>query len=317
MHNVGFSHVSAGALVPEQLVHYVRAVTGRAPVLCGNHIAYIHERHAVLVAYPGMGATSCEDGGTLCWDWTACAPEKERRPANAVPSLAAALKILRRRCSEVTVLAPFRPAEAPRNATASHDCYWQTGLPPRESGGKLRNTLHRAARDVQVTEDAWSSEHDALVRRYLDARPLRAGSRSIYASLPSYAALAGDATQGPKVCLLSARSGDGRLAGFTLGDLSGLHTAFYMFAFRHDNAPPGTADLLLSHLMDRAAGLGLERMNLGLGINNGISFFKKKWGAAPLAPCVETSWSLDNRPRGSGLLALLLRRFSGQVTRNG
>jgi hypothetical protein len=33
-------------------------------------------------------------------------------------------------------------------------------------------------------------------------------------------------------------------------------------------------------------------MNLGLGVNAGVAFFKRKWGAAPFLPYVEVSWDI-------------------------
>lgn len=313
--SAGFSHISAGAFVPEQLVHYVRAVSGRTPVLCGGRVAYVHAGHAVLVAYPGLEATPDSESERSCWDWSACLPQQSdpvavaAPPAAAAPSLAASLEMLKEHCSAVTVVAPFLPREAPTNAVVSLDCYWQMELPPQKVGAKLRNMLRRAERELVVAEDVWSSEHDALLRAYCRTRRLGHGVHAVYAALPMYVALGNDAIGGANVCLLSARLRGGGLAGFTLGDLSGLRMAFYMFAFRDAEAPPGTADLLLSRLMERATDFGHERMNLGLGINAGISFFKKKWGARPLAPYIETSWSLESGPRRQGLFASIRRRF--------
>jgi hypothetical protein len=70
-----------------------------------------------------------------------------------------------------------------------------------------------------------------------------------------------------------------------------------MFCFRNtDLAPPGSADLVLSGLLNEALQRGHTRMNLGLGVNAGIRFFKRKWGAEPFLPYVEASWEL--KPRG-------------------
>ena len=81
--------------------------------------------------------------------------------------------------------------------------------------------------------------------------------------------------------LLSARRSDGRLAAFTVGEFSALCTAFYLFCFRdHLLAPPGSADLLLSGLMDAACERGQTYINLGSGINEGIRYFKRKWGGS-------------------------------------
>ena len=76
-----------------------------------------------------------------------------------------------------------------------------------------------------------------------------------------------------------------------------------MFSFRHPEAPPGTADLLLDALVRKSVEFGHMNMNLGLGINGGIGFFKKKWGALPCLPYVETSWSfgsVTSEARGVG-----------------
>jgi hypothetical protein len=104
--------------------------------------------------------------------------------------------------------------------------------------------------------------------------------------------------------LLSARLRDGRLAAFAVGEFSSLHTAFFIFCFRAPGlAPPGSADLLLAGLLDEARERGQTRMNLGLGVNEGIRFFKRKWGAEPFLPCVEVSWG----PRPPGVLDRLRR----------
>lgn len=283
--------------MPEQLVHYVRAVSGRKATLCEGYAAYRHEGQAVLVAYPGTAGADAWSGQAALWAAYADAkggapgfppPEPER------PSLAGVLAELARDCRKVTVLAPFFPLEAPEHAQVSRDCYWQLPLPAPKPGQKLRNMLARAARDVETAPEAWGDEHEALVRQYLHTRPLQPGTRAIFAALPRYAS----GTEGT-VFLLAARRKNGDLAGFSLGDFSGLHTAFYMFSFRRGDAPPGTADLLLAGLIRHAETLGHGRMNLGLAVNGGIAFFKKKWGAEPFLPCVETSWEFSGQGRGA------------------
>ncbi len=295
MYGSSLFHIAAGALVPEQLTHYVRAVSGRTPFAAGEYVAYRHGRHAVLAAYPQYG----EPGE----------PETEReafvRNGLLAPvPLDAALGALRENCDSVTVLAPFRPAEAPAHAASgSADAYWQISLPAADPGQKLRNMLRRADREVTVQSEAWHDEHAALVERYLASRPLPPGTRSIFAALGAYAG--GD---GGNVALLAARRADASLAAFLIGDFTSLHTAFYMFAFRSPDAPPGASDLLVGHLLAEAEERGHSRVNLGLGINGGIAFFKKKWGAVPFLPYVETTW--DFTAKSTSVLASLRSLFS-------
>lgn len=327
MYGNAFFHIAAGAVVPEQLTRYVRAVSGRVPVVAGEYVAYRHERHAVLVAYPQYvaqvetmtpragGATACPQGGLV----------------PPVP-LDAALADLRSGCDSVTVLAPFRPIEAPVEvsgeapvdasgkvpaevpgkapvkafggaSSASHDAYWQIALPAAAPDQKLRNMLRRAGREVTVRAEPWHADHDALVKSYLASRPLPPGTRSIFAALAAYAG--GD---DENVVLLAARRADASLAAFLIGDFTSLHTAFYMFAFRAPDAPPGSSDLLLRHLVREAEERGHVRVNLGLGINGGIAFFKKKWGAVPFLPYVETTWNFE--AKNASVLSTLRSLFS-------
>lgn len=294
----GFAHITADARVPEQLVHYVRAVSGRKPLFAAGHVAYLHDDHAVLVAYPEF-----EPGSVL---HEAAAEETAPVPGF---SLAPALEVLRQYCGSVTVLAPFVPREAPPDTSINRDCYWQIPLPLAKSGTKLRNMLRRADRDVSLHEESWSPEHEALVNRYLATRVLEPGTRKIYSALSAYVATGGGMYPEARISLLGARRKEGGLAAFALGDFSGLHTAFYMAAFRYEDAPPGTADLLLQGLIARAEISGHARMNLGLGINPGVAFFKRKWGAAVYLPYVESSWAFSfSKKSGKSLLRRLFKR---------
>lgn len=274
MYGNALFHIAAEAVTPEQLVHYVRAVSGRRAVAAGGYAAYVHEGHAVLVAY---GQNAREHEGS-----------PQGTPGSSPPSLGPALEELAPACGTITVLAPFRPAEAPENASVNTDRYWQIPLPAEAPGQKLRNMLRRASREVTIGREDWGQEHAALVRRYLTSRPLLPGTRRVFEALDAYV---GSGPEG--VLLLAARREGGGLAAFLIGDCTGLHTAFYMFAFRQPDAPPGAADLLLHSLMTEAEQRGHSRVNLGLGINDGIAFFKKKWGAVPFLPYVETTWALE------------------------
>ena len=51
-------------------------------------------------------------------------------------------------------------------------------------------------------------------------------------------------------------------------------------------------------------------LNLGLGINPGVAFFKRKWNARPWLPYVETSWEFPARGRLARLAALFKRGAS-------
>ncbi len=166
---------------------------------------------------------------------------------------------------------------------------------------KVRNLIRRASRELTVERGhQWGDDHLALVQRYLDERHLEPGTRHVFQHLPHYLAAS------PGSLVLSGRLADGKLAAFVVGDFSAFRTAFFMFCFRDPRlAPPGSTDLLLGGLLEEAYQRGQTLMNLGLGINTGVGFFKRKWGALPFLPYVEVSWA----PARPGLLQRLSSIF--------
>jgi len=273
------ARVTAEAVVPEQLLPYVRAVAEAKPRLLGDCVGYAAEGKLVLIGYP------LHD------------PQDLKAMAEAV-SEALTIKGL----AQLTVIGPARPPQAPADSVLAEDCYYSLPLPPPAPAQKLRNLLRRASRELSIERGReCGDDHLALVQRYLDERRLATGTQHIFWRLPQYLA----ASFGSLV--LSGRLADGRLAAFVVGDFSALRTAVFMVCFRNrELAPPGSADFLLAGLLEEAYNRGQTLMNLGLGINDGVAFFKRKWGAVPFLPYVEVSW----RPGQSGLLKQLWSRFS-------
>ncbi len=291
--------LAALALVPEQLAAYVRAVAGLRPYFVCGFAVYAQGDSAVLAGYPAAGTP-----------WLQLFAGAEDYPA-PVQGLDEAIDEVcgKKGLKRITVLAPRRPSAAPVGKvgyTEKRDCYLALKLPsvaggPDFSGvqnGKLRNMLRRAAREVKVRHEAWGEDCAALVKHYISNRALAGGTRHIFSQLQSYAGA-------PGISLFAARDGAGVLQGFCIADFTPLDTAFYMFAFRRREAPPGTADLLLAALVEEAQAKGYAQVNLGLEINGGIAFFKRKWGARPFLPLVECSWALAPKP---GFLGALFKK---------
>ena len=179
------------------------------------------------------------------------------------------------------------------------DWYWTLPLPCVPPSDKVRNMLRRAERDVEIRQEEWGPEAASLAVAYCRARRLEQGTRFIYGRIGEYLSAC------PEARLFAARSrADGSLAACAVGDFSALGAAFYMFAFRRPDAPPGCADALLAALMEEGARRGHTVMNLGLGIGPGIEFFKKKWRARQSLPYHERRWRIaPARPVRRGLLA--------------
>jgi hypothetical protein len=272
------ARVTAAAVVPEQVVDYVGAAAGSRARMFDDCVGYLSGAEAVLIGYP------LHDPG-------------DRAAMAAAVELALRTPGLER----LTVIGPARPPQAPEGIAAASDSYYALALPAPAPGPKLRSLLRRAEREVRLDRGRrFEPDHAALVRRYLDERSFPAGTAEIFRRLADYiAASAGS-------LIVSARRPDGRLAAFAVGEFAPLSTAFFMFCFRDPGlAPPGSADLAFSGLLQEARQRGQIRMNLGLGISDGIRFFKRKWGAERFLPYVATSW----RPSGPGLRARLAGLF--------
>jgi hypothetical protein len=79
-----------------------------------------------------------------------------------------------------------------------------------------------------------------------------------------------------------------------------------MFNFRSETRyVPGASDLLLSAVIGQAIAEEKKYLNLGLGINPGVAFFKEKWGGAVFLP---HACCLYHPPR-KGFLEMLLQRL--------
>ena len=276
--------VTAEAVTPEQVLPYVCAVAGSRPRLVGSCVGFESEGEFVLVGYPMHDPL---DVGAM---------------TDAV-NQALQIRGLRR----ITVIGSVRPPQAPEQSIVTEDCYYALPMPPPRPGQKLRNLLRRAGRELTLDRGCqYGDDHLALVQRYLDERHLATGTRHIFRQLSRYLASSAGSL------LLSARLADGRLAAFAVGEFAALRTAFYMFSFREPRlAPPGATDLLLAGLLDEARERGHTQMNLGLGVNAGISFFKGKWGAAPFLPYVQATWETSSAGPFSRLRGLFADESEG------
>ena len=279
----GCAGVTAQAYVMEQVAAYVVAAGGMRALPADTCMTYEDRERCVIVAYP---------------------PEYDpaRAPAPSAQTRASALNaavqkaLARCRCASVTVLAPEKPAAAPADAAVRTDAYAFLPVPLPAPGAKLRNMLRRAERECAIATEIMGEDHESLLRSFCLSHALDAGTRTIYANIGRYLASSPDAV------LFTARAvDDARLLALAVGEYASLTTAFYMFAARAPSCPPGVADALLREVAREAERRGHSQLNLGLGIDEGIRRFKKKWGPACFVPYVETAWR--RVPEETGVVA--------------
>jgi hypothetical protein len=175
----------------------------------------------------------------------------------------------------VSVVAPALANELKESAISPPDDYYRLDLPllviPRKTSAMVR----RARRDLSVSIGTYSREHNRLVKDFIRARRLDHATQFILQRLHEY-------TQCGTAVIFDARTMQGELAAFTVAEYGATQYAFYMFSCRsREHNIPGASDLLFAHLVEGARAEGKHYVNLGLGVNEGIAFFKTKWGATP------------------------------------
>jgi hypothetical protein len=257
-------YVFTHAWVPEHLVDYVVAVSGKEPFLLEDFLFYLAGRDLTVVGYP------------------LARPFLEQELREALEEAKG-----RFRPSHVSVLAARLPAWRSLRPHPVQDHYFRLDLEGTTPGPNVRNMLRRASREIHLQEGRELSQtHLNLLAEFLATRELSVPTRGIMMALPRYVERVAGCS------LWSAWDSRGNLAGFTVGQMGGGEYGFHMFQLRSRSCRvPGCSDLLLWALVQRAREQGKRYLNLGLGINPGVAFFKEKWGAVPFVPHHEGSYS--------------------------
>lgn len=242
------------AYLPEHLTDYVLAVTGGGAGLIDGHLWYDRGDTLVLVGYP---------------------LDRNFDVARLAGVVRRAL--LYHRPMYLSLIAPELPPLPFEALERGSDRYFRLDLSAFAVSQKTRNMIARASRELVLSEGrALGSEHRALIRSFLERARADAAMRSIYESMPRYVERSGSSL------VLDARDAAGRLVAFDVADICDGEYAFYMFNVRSGGADvPGASDLLMHELIQRARASGARYVNLGLGIDEGIEFFKRKWGGEP------------------------------------
>ncbi len=270
-------YINEHAYLPEHLVQYVLAISGGEPFLHKDFLFYRTAERIIFVGYSLEGETEEE-------------------------SLQAALAGVSDRFSpvEIALLAPVVPAKF-TGEPESFDDYYRLSLEAPVISSKTRNMLRRAQEALSVRRiRAWTEEHEALIDDFLSRRPVTEEVRWIYKRIGLYV------SSSPDALVLEARTSRGDLAAFDIADFSARHFVMYMFNFvSRSHYLPGASDLLLAGIIEEARRQGKGQINLGLGINPGVVFFKKKWGGTPFKRYIFSRHRPASNPKWLGFFNFL------------
>lgn len=244
------------AYIPEHIIPYGKTVSGLEPSLMEGYLYFFRE------------------GGTLVF-----IGYRLNQPPSS-PGMEAILQkvITSHRPAQVAILAPSIPSAY--GPPVGKDHYYSLDLGGLKIPPKVANMIRRASRGLKVTRGRTvEPDHLGQIRVFCETRTIDPETRAIFQRIPAYLEAS------PEAAVFTARDREDTLVAFDIADFWPNHYAFYMFNFRSSRHPyPGASDFLLQEIIAEAKLRGKSRINLGLGINAGVTFFKTKWGARLFLP---------------------------------
>ncbi|MBU2055739.1 MAG: hypothetical protein KKC25_12345 [Proteobacteria bacterium] len=271
-------YIDHHAYVPEHIPQYVTPISQAEPHLFGDFLVYAKKGHFILVGYPLNEAF------------------EEKRLRRALEDAVKCFKP-----ESVSLIAPAIPPSLQQGPHPPTDHYYRLDLSTLSISQKLRNMLRRAGRELSVGKSThFDQEHMKMIEGFLKTHSADEATRFIFRRIDTYLSSSKTAS------IFEARTDNGDLVAFDVAEFKPRDYAVYMFNFRSESHYiPGASDLLLSAVTQRAMAEGKKYINLGLGINPGVAFFKEKWGGVvflPYAFCL-------HHPARKGLLERLLQRL--------
>jgi hypothetical protein len=250
-------YIEDHAYVPEHIPHYVTAISQTEPFLVDDFLIHVKKERLIFVGYP-------------------LKENFNERQMNKTLGNA----IQRYKPKDVSLIAPAIPSSV--NGCPHHpsDHYYRLDLSTLSVSQKLRNMLKRAGREVSVEKNKnIDEEHRKMVEEFLQTHPVDEATRFIFHRIDKYL------SSSKTAWVFDARNKRGELVGFDVAEFMPMDYAIYMFNFSSDALyVPGSSDLLLFEVIQQAKSEGKKYINLGLGINRGVTFFKEKWGGVAFLP---------------------------------
>ena len=245
------------AYVPEHLSPYVTAISQTEPFFVDDFLVHVKKDHLIFVGYPLKE------------------PLGEKQMLRGLENA-----IKRFKPKNVALTAPTIPSSLKNCVHPPPDHYYRLDLSSISISQKLRNMLKRADRELSVERSyTFDEEHRKMIVEFQKTHPVDEATGFIFNRINEYL------SSSPTAWVFDARNKRDELVAFDVAEFTPKDYALYMFNFGSDaRYVPGASDLLLSKVIQQAKTEKKRYINLGLGINRGVTFFKKKWGGMPFLP---------------------------------
>ncbi len=251
-------YIREKAYVPEHVISLMVGISQAEPFYRDDHLFFRKDDWIILIGYPLGG--KFEAGVFL----TILAKLQRQFQPSTIWFTAPGIP--------ETLQSQVRGKEA--------DEYYKLDLRQPIARRSLQREVEKAALVLRVEKNrAWSPDHDFLTREFLEKETPAPRVRELYLRMPQVLA------HSPTSMALSARDSRGNLCAFFVIELGAQRFATYVvgcYSLKH--YVPHASDLIFQEMIELARQKGKEYIHLGLGVNEGIRRFKKKWGGAPDLP---------------------------------
>ncbi len=245
-------YVRENAYVPEHSISLMVGISQAEPFLQEDYLFFLKDDWIIFVGYP-LGREFQEE------------------------AFSRVLEKMQERFQPATTLfiAPGIPENLlPQIRGKEEDEYYRLDLRQSRVKRSLQREVEKAALVLRVEETRdWSPEHESLTREFLKNEDLAPRVKELYLRMPRV--LAHSETS----LALSARDSKGNLAAFFVIELGAQRFATYVVGCHSQpHYVSHASDLLFREMIRIARENNKEYIHLGLGVNEGIRRFKKKWG---------------------------------------
>lgn len=157
------------------------------------------------------------------------------------------------------------------------DEYFRLDLAGYDLPKELKRAVQRGQKGLSIERSRrYLKEHADLTLEFLERGKPPPRIRELFLRMDRYIA------HSPTSLLLSARTREGKLSAFYVLELAAENFSTYVVgAHSKKNYVSHASDLLFYDMVNLSQESRKSYIHLGLGVNEGIRRFKKKWGGVP------------------------------------
>ena len=243
------------AYVPEHSVELITRISGGEPFLFSDYFCCHKNDWLIVVGYPLKGDFTLEGFVNVF----------EKMKAQFRPK-------------QVSLMAPELPHSITSNCQERQsDEFYTLNLQQFKLKGALKRIVNKAHQHLSVERaNSIGVAHDELAQEFIKRIDPPRRIRELFYRMPQYVSPQSHSF------VLNAWDDANNLAAYYIVDLAAKNfTTYVVGCHSKTNYTPGASDLLCYQMIKLSQELGKQYIHLGIGVNEGITRFKKKWGGRP------------------------------------